>query len=497
MEYYGLLLDSLAGVFSLDVMIWLFCGVLVGMFFGLLPGLAGPQALAILLTFTFTLDFASALALLIGIAGSATCAGSITSILIGVPGTPINAATVIDGYPMAKKGKAGAAIGAACASSAIGGILGTMILIVLLPFGFNLILKFSYPEFFAISVMGISMIAFVTEGSFLKGLTAGVAGLMITCIGFDPFLCYPRCSFGIRYLWDGLGIIPVVIGLFALAEAIDLFTAKQEVSKNQFKLSGIFDGIKAVFKNIKTVIISSLIGAGVGIVPGIGGGVAQFLAYSATVSTSKDKKNFGKGDIRGVIGAEASNNSKDGGSLIPTLLFGIPGNLDTAILLGAFMMHGISPGLNLLERNPGLVVTIIVSLLIATIASALISLVSAGFLTKILDAPRPIIGTVVIVLSILGVYVASNSYGDVLLAFVVGLIGYLMKKNNFSRVCLIIGLLLGNIAEMNFRQGMIMFGLNGFITRPIVIVTMLVTVMLVILNIRTKKMGGSLSNEKN
>ena len=221
MEYYQVLFNSILGVFSVEVMFWLFCGVMVGMFFGIMPGLAGPQALAMLLPLTFTLNFSHAIALLIGVAGAASCAGSLTSILIGVPGTPVNAATVIDGYPMTKQGKAGMAIGAACTSSALGGIFGTLVLIVLLPYGFNLILRFSFPEFFAITLLGICMIAFVTEGSFLKGLIAGVAGLMMSCIGFDPFISYPRCSFGIAHLWDRLDIVSVVIGLFAITEAID------------------------------------------------------------------------------------------------------------------------------------------------------------------------------------------------------------------------------------------------------------------------------------
>lgn len=493
MEYYQVLFNSILGVFSVEVMFWLFCGVMVGMFFGIMPGLAGPQALAMLLPLTFTLNFSHAIALLIGVAGAASCAGSLTSILIGVPGTPVNAATVIDGYPMTKQGKAGMAIGAACTSSALGGIFGTLVLIVLLPYGFNLILRFSFPEFFAITLLGICMIAFVTEGSFLKGLIAGVAGLMMSCIGFDPFISYPRCSFGIAHLWDRLDIVSVVIGLFAITEAIDLFNKQSDVSGTEsgYKLTGVFEGVKATFKNIKNVLIGSLIGTGVGIMPGVGGGVAQFLAYSATVSASKDKDKFGKGDIRGVIGAESSNNAKDGGSLVPALLFGIPGSVDTAILLGAFMMHGISPGITLLDKNPGILVTIICSLLVATIASVILSILCAPYLTKLLNVPKPIIGTVVLVLAVMGIYVATNSYGDIIIAFVIGLVGYLMKRGNFSRVCLIIGFMLGNIAEMNLRRGLIMFGFQGFIMRPLVLVIFAVTAALIALNIKARKMEGA------
>lgn len=493
MEYYQVLFNSILGVFSVEVMFWLFCGVMVGMFFGIMPGLAGPQALAMLLPLTFTLNFSHAIALLIGVAGAASCAGSLTSILIGVPGTPVNAATVIDGYPMTKQGKAGMAIGAACTSSALGGIFGTLVLIVLLPYGFNLILRFSFPEFFAITLLGICMIAFVTEGSFLKGLIAGAAGLMMSCIGFDPFISYPRCSFGIAHLWDRLDIVSVVIGLFAITEAIDLFNKQSDVSGTEsgYKLTGVFEGVKATFKNIKNVLIGSLIGTGVGIMPGVGGGVAQFLAYSATVSASKDKDKFGKGDIRGVIGAESSNNAKDGGSLVPALLFGIPGSVDTAILLGAFMMHGISPGITLLDKNPGILVTIICSLLVATIASVILSILCAPYLTKLLNVPKPIIGTVVLVLAVMGIYVATNSYGDIIIAFVIGLVGYLMKRGNFSRVCLIIGFMLGNIAEMNLRRGLIMFGFQGFIMRPLVLVIFAVTAALIALNIKARKMEGA------
>lgn len=494
MELYVKIFESIPDLFTLTNILWLLLGISIGTFFGLMPGLAGPQALALLLPLTYSLDVVSGLFILMGVAGSATCAGSITAILLGIPGTPVNAATVIDGYPLAKQGKAGMAIGAAGTSSVLGGILGAAVLTILLPFGFSVILKFSYAEFFMLALIGICAMSLATGTSFVKGIISSLVGILLATVGYDPILSYTRFNYGSLYLWDGFSVLTLMIGLFAVTEALELLVKKEGADSDfSIEVVGVIDGIKSTFKHYRDVIRSSIIGIIVGIMPGVGGSLAQFLAYGTTVASSKDKSMFGKGDIRGVIGAESSNNAKDGGSLIPALLFGIPGSIDTAILLGAFMIHGITPGLTLLQKNPDVIFTILWALVAATLASVLISFFAGPYLVRLTKVKGPIIGVCVLVLSILGTYGSSNMFGDLIVIMVVGFIGYFMKKHNYSRSSLIVGFLLGGITEANLRLGIFTYGWAGFFSRPIALVIMAIGILMIGYNVYSMRKGRALT----
>ena len=446
----------------------LFAGVLIGTLFGILPGLSGPQAIVLLLPLTIGLDLGKALVLLIATQAGTYFSGSLTSILVGIPGTPVNAATILDGHPLARQGKAGIAIGASGTASALGGILGAVFLMLIIPFAQSLLLAFSYEEFFALGLLGISLISLLGDDK-VKGGIAACAGLLLGTIGFDPLVTLTRFGFGIEYLWDGIKIIPASIGLFGIAEAIDLFLQKKSVAEVEIigGLKGVWKGIVSVFQHFSIFLRGSLIGIGVGIIPGIGAAVAQFVAYAGAKSAAKDKDSFGKGDIRGVIGPEASNNAKDGGALVPTLIFGIPGSVDTAILLGVFMIHGVAPGLKMMTQTPEIPAAVIMTLAIANVVAVAFGLSLAPQIIKLTKIPGSILGAPIMAFAMLGAYAAEGVYEDVIVTFILGVLGYYMKKSGFSRVCLIIGLLLGEVVERNFRQSFMISGFNGFLTRPI------------------------------
>jgi len=459
----------------------LLAGVLVGTIFGILPGLSGPQAIVLLLPLTIGLDLGQALVLLIATQAGTYFAGSLTSILVGIPGTPVNAATILDGHPLARQGKAGVAIGASGTASALGGILGACVLMLIIPFAQTLILSFSYEEFFAIGLFGISLISLI-GGARIKGAIAACVGILLGTIGFDPLVTLTRFGFGIEYLWDGIKIIPASIGLFGIAEAIDMFVQRRAVAGGEIVggMKGVWTGIMSVFRHFFVFLRGSFIGIGVGIIPGIGAAVAQFLAYASAKSAVKGQSTFGRGDIRGVIAPEASNNAKDGGALVPTLIFGIPGSVDTAILLGVFMIHGVAPGLKMLTETPEIPAAVIMTLVIANIVSVALGLSIAPQLVKLTKIPGSILGAPIMAFALLGAYAADGVFEDVIVTFILGLLGYYMKRNGFSRVCLIIGLLLGVVVERNFRQALMVSGLTGFVTRPVSLLVLFSVAILIL-----------------
>lgn len=463
-------------------------GAGLGMVFGVLPGLGSAQVLALLLPITYGLDSNTAVILMLSAAVGTVFAGSVTSILIGVPGTPINIATIIDGYPLAKQGKAGIAIGAAGASSAIGGIIGIIILIAILPLSKVLIMSMSYPELFMMIALGIACITSISEGSRTRNLISGILGLTLATFGFEPMGSALRFTFGIPYLWDGIKIIPTVIGLFGITEGLNLIIHDAPISSppKGSSLSQILRGACEPFKHWGTTLRSAIVGTGIGIIPGIGASLSQFVAYTMTVQVSKDKSRFGQGDIRGVISAETTNNATQGGALIPLLLFGIPGDLITALLLGALMLHDIPAGLNIVTR-PDLLLSIISTEVIANIFVVCIGFVLAGYLIKLTAIRSDIIGIVVICLSVLGAFVYQQDVRDVILAIILGIVGFFMIRLDFSRISLAIGLILGSMAEMNFKQTLLTGGIGAFFTRPISLVLFVLMIFVLVYGFRAHK----------
>jgi putative tricarboxylic transport membrane protein len=486
-------LPALYELLSWPSILFLILGSLLGLLFGILPGLGGPQVLALLLPVTFTMQPSHAIVLLIGAAGATAFGGSITAILLNTPGTPQNAATVFDGFQLTKQGKAGQAIGAAAASSVMGAVFGAIILTLILPIGRYIVLAFSYPEYFMMAVMGLAMIAVLSQGSLWKAIIAGGFGLMLSFVGFDPVTGAVRYSFGMDYLWDGIKLVPALIGLFAITEAVSLFSNKGSIASEKVNtsLKGVFQGISSVFKHFGLFLRSSVIGTIIGIIPGVGGAVANFVAYGHAVSSSKNPENFGKGDIRGVIAPEASNNAKDGGALVPTLIFGIPGSLEMAVLLGALILHGIQPGPRLMLDNAEIALTLIYALVLSNIVVGIVGVVAAGSLARLTMVKTTFIAPMIMMLALIGAYATDGMIGDVIIALIFGLLGYGMVRYGFSRVALVIALVLGEMMQQSFHQTLDLMGPSGFFVRPISLALFLITVFMLLLPLIKKWRKGN------
>ena len=435
-------------------------GVVIGLLFGTVPGLGGATAIALLLPLTFGMEPEQAIILMGGIMGAVSIGGSVSAILLNTPGTAPNAATCFDGYPLTQQGKAGLAIGAAATASSVGGVIGVVILVLVLPIAKTIVLWFGPPAFFMMAVLGLTSLT-VARGNLLRGLIAACLGLFIGFVGYDDIGGTERFTGGIEFLWDGLSIVPILIGLFAIAEMMNLYVSGGPISRTKAepaaRVTGTKEGITSALANFKTILSGSAIGAVVGTVPGVGGTVASFLSYSFTAQASRNNEYFGKGDVRGVIASEAANNAKDGGSLIPTLAFGIPGSAEMALFLGVLVLHGMDPGPMLLIERESTIFMLILALLTATIFSGALVLLAARYLAKIAHVDSAVLIPAVIIVSLVGAYALHSSIGDVFAAAFFGLVGYVMMRADYPRITLIIAFVLSGLMERNFVQSMIMF----------------------------------------
>jgi putative tricarboxylic transport membrane protein len=429
-------------------------GVVVGLIFGVIPGLGGPNALALCIPLTYGMAPQDAMALAGGIMGAVSFGGSITAILINTPGTAPSAATCFDGYPMARQGRAGAAIGAAGTASSIGGVLGILLLLAVIPLAKVIVLSFGPPEFFMLAMLGLACIAVSTGGMFLRGLVAGGFGLMLSLVGVDLVNGGTRFTAGIGALYDGIGVVPALIGLFALAEMIQLSVAGGQVARKDAtaEIAGVMDGVTETFRQWPTVLRGSAIGAVVGAIPGVGGTICSFLAYTAAQQASKDPESFGKGNILGVIAPEASNNAKDGGHLIPTLAFGIPAGAEMVVFLGLMILHGLEPGPRLLIEHEDIIFALIVSLTIACIVATVLGLMITRWLAVITMIDVHILVPTVTAISLVGAYALESRLSDVAICVVFGIVGYVMIKYRYPRVTMILALVLGDLAERSYYQ---------------------------------------------
>jgi putative tricarboxylic transport membrane protein len=441
-------------------LLYLTLGGVVGLVFGVIPGLGGATAIALLLPLTFGMEPEQAIVLMGGVMGSVAIGGSVTAILLNTPGTAPNAATCFDGYPLTRQGKAGLAIGAAATASSLGGVFGLLILMLALPVAKTVVMWFGPPAFFMLALLGLTSLT-VASGNLLRGLIAACVGLFAGFVGYDSIGGTERYTAGIEYLWDGVSIVPVLIGMFAIAEMINLYVSGGPIARKSddstVRVVGTRDGIRAVLANPRTLLAGSTIGTLIGMVPGVGGTVAAFLSYSFVAQTSRKNENFGKGDIRGVIGPESANNAKDGGSLIPTLAFGVPGSAEMALFLGVLILHGIDPGPMLLIQRETTVFVLILALLTATVCSAALVLLVARYLARIAHVDSSILIPCVITISFVGAYALQSSIGDVFVAAFFGLLGYLMIRTGYPRITFVIAFVLSDLMETNFMLSMIKF----------------------------------------
>ncbi len=476
--------EALALLFTLKGLMYLVLGVCIGLVFGAIPGLGGTTAIALLIPLTFGMQPAEAITLIGGVMGSVAFGGSISAILLNTPGIAPNAATCFDGFPLAQQGKAGMAIGAAATASSLGGILGVAILVAVIPVAKEIVLLFGPPEFFALAILGLGAIALSTGGKFLRGLIAGGIGLALAFVGFDAVNGGDRFTGGYEYLLDGISLVPTLTGIFAIAEMINLTIKGGTVATGDgkdLKISRVSDGIVAVFQNIPILLRGSFIGAFIGAIPGVGGTVASFLSYASTVQASKDPESFGKGNIQGVIAPEAANNAKDGGALIPTLAFGIPGSAEMAIFLGVLILHGLEPGPMMLIEHEGVVFSLIIAVASAAVLASVIGLMLARWLSLITLVDVHILAPTVVSVALVGVYALHNNIGDVIEAVIFGIIGFMMIRFDYPRITFVIALVLGDLAERSYHQSMMIGDENFaiFYARPISLGLMIVTIAII------------------
>jgi TctA family transporter len=455
---------------------------LLGNFFGAIPGLGGNLGLALLIPFVFGMDPFNGLAFLLAMHSVVHTGGAIPSVLFGIPGTGPTVATIIDGYPMTKMGKGGEAMGAVLVASALGGIIGAAVLALLIPAMRPIALAFGSPEILMMIVFGLTFIVVVSRESILKGLICALFGLLLGTIGLDPHTGVGRFTFGQLWLWDGIHIIPVVLGIFAYAEILDLGArggfARIADSTSELKMrwSQLLDGSLMVFREWWLSLRTAIIGTVIGIIPGLGGDAATWICYGHAVQTSKNNENFGKGDIRGIIGVETANNSKEGGSLLPTIVFGIPGSSGMTILLGAFLMLGIVPGPNMIVEHVELVWGMVWVMVISNILGAGILFPLCGYMGRLAFLRGSLIIPPILVLATLGAFLINSRWQDIALAFVFGLLGYGMKKWKYPRAPLILGFILGPLAEDYLHKSIGLFGVS-FLFRPIVLVLLCMGVL--------------------
>src|SRR3954447_8939051 len=478
------LLQGLVLVLQGKALALMLLGILLGFWVGLLPGLGGATTLALMLPFIYTMQPVEAFAFLLGMHSVTATTGDITSVLFGVPGEAASAATVLDGYAMAKKGEAGRALGAALASSLVGALVGAVALALAIPVVRPLVLTFGSPELFLLALLGIAFIAALSSPGgrgMLRGFLAGALGLFLGTIGQDPQAGVARYALGTLYLWQGLDLVPVLVGLFAIPEIIDLVVRGTSIAGDApvGRVSrGALEGARDVFRHFWLTIRCSLIGTFIGITPGLGGAVAQWMAYGhATQSarTPEERKGFGQGDVRGVIGPGAACNSKEGGALIPTIAFGVPGSTSMAILLGGFFLLGLVPGPDMLTKHLPVTFSLVWTIVLANIITVAACFLLLNRLTALTAIPGHLLVPVILVLVFIGSYTSNSSYADIVVTLAFGAVGYFMVVAGWPRAPLVLGLVLGKIAENYLYISVARYD-AAWLGRPVVMVLLVIAV---------------------
>lgn len=473
------------GNINLTYILVLILGTIAGYVIGALPGFSATMGVALFVPFCYSMDTAPAFAFLIALYCSAVFAGSIPAILIRTPGTPAAICTIYDGYPMAKRGEAGKALGLACWASIIGGILSALILMVAAKFVADFAISFGHYEYFMLGVLGLSMVIGMSSDNLLKGLISMAIGLAVPLVGMDSMNGVARFTFNNVQLLSGFQQIPVLIGLFAISEIFIGFSADDRDQVSKQKITGLFSGFKDIAKNKLLLLKCSLIGTGLGALPGVGATTAAIMGYDQAKKGSKHPEEMGTGRPEGIIGPECANNAVTGGALIPLLALGIPGDPVTAILLGALMIKGLQPGPLLFQQAPDVVQGIYISVILSYIVIFLFSIVSIKVIARLLNVKTSILSAFVLVFCVIGCYATRGSYFDVFVALAFGLIGYWMRKDGYSLGPMTLALVLGQMIEQKLAGAMKLSGgsIVPFLTRPISLVLLLLTVLVLTLSV--------------
>ena len=488
------LMAGFANVFQpMNLLLTVF-GTVVGVVIGCLPGLSGSMGIILLLPLTYTLEKSAALVMLCGIFCGSMFGGSVSAILLRTPGTPSATATLLDGYPLAQQGKAGKAIGIAAVSSFIGGIISTICLIFIAPQLAKVALKFHSADYFALALFGISIMASAAGKNILKGLISGAIGLLISMVGTDPLVGAARFNFGSTKMLIGFPQLAVLIGVFAISEVFtQVQGGKNVVEIKEQAVTNVFPSFKEIKGFLLAAIVGSLIGVFIGIVPGTGGAIAVFMAYNVAQKISRHPERFGHGSYEGVAAPEAANNGTTGGALIPMLCLGIPGDTVTSVMLGALTLIGVTPGPQLFTQNASIVYAIFAGMIIIQFLMLGFGVLFARVAPKVLRIPVKYLMPIIMALCIVGAFCLSNQVYHVAVAIAFGFIGYFMKKFGFPGAPLVLGVILGPIAEKNLDRALQLSRNDWlvFFRRPIALTFILLSIGMilwtVISNIRKEK----------
>ncbi|MFA5026792.1 MAG: tripartite tricarboxylate transporter permease [Candidatus Methylomirabilota bacterium] len=481
MDIFSALLHGFQVALSLQNLLFCLLGVTLGTLIGVLPGLGPTTGVAILIPITFGLNATTAIITMAGVYYGAMYGGSTTSILINVPGESSSVMTTLDGYQMAKQGRAGAALGMAAISSFISGTFAIVMLTLIAPLLASFAISFGPPEYFALTFMGLTMATSLASDSPLKGAISGLFGLIVACVGVDAISGLDRFTLGSIYLLDGFGFIGVAVGLFAVSEVLVNLeqTAEQVFVKTELKLRGLFPTRQDWRDSLLPIGRSSVVGFFVGVLPGAGATIASFICYALEKRLSRHPERFGAGAIEGVAAPEGANNAAAGGAMVPLLTLGIPGSGTTAVLLGAFLIHGLKPGPLLFQTSPEFVWAVIASMYIGNVMLLVLNLPLVGLWASLLRVPYKILMPLIVTISAVGVFATENNVFDMWVMFGFGIIGYLMRKLEIPAAPAVLGLVLGPMVERSLRQSLtISHGdLSVFATRPISAVLIAVAVL--------------------
>ncbi|WP_252108052.1 MULTISPECIES: tripartite tricarboxylate transporter permease [unclassified Halomonas] len=453
---------------SIDNFIAIALGVVIGVTVGSIPGLTATMAVALALPFTFSMQPVAAILLLVGIYKGGMYGGSITAILIRTPGSPASACTLLDGYPMAQQGNAKKALKTALFSSVIADFISNIALIFFAAYLAKIALNFGAPEFFWLICFSLTIIISLASGSMVKGLLAALMGILLSLVGLDSVFGSQRLTFGNYNLMDSISFIPLLIGLFAIPEILE-FYRKKIVPHIKAKASGAGMTLAELKRSLKSIIRGSLIGVLIGAIPGTGATAAAFISYSDARRRSPNKANFGKGEVEGVAAAEAGNNGVAGATLIPLLSLGIPGDVITAIILGAFMVHGLTPGPIMFQENLSLIYALFLGIMFSSLILLVVGNAAIKYFSLIADIPKSILFPIVLMFCVYGAYAVNNSTFDIWLMLVFGLVGYLFNRSGIPAAPFLIGFILGPMFEDNLRRSLLIShgDLSVFVRGPI------------------------------
>lgn len=482
------LLSGFAIVLEPVCFLFMLFGVVEGIIIGALPGLSGSMGIILLLPLVYRMPSDIAMVMLCGVFCGSMFGGSVSAILLNTPGTPSAAATLLDGYPLAKKGYGGKAIGTAAIASFIGGIISTLCLMLISPQLSKIALQFHAADYFSLTVFGLTMIAGSSGKNIFKGLLSGTVGLLIATVGIDPVLGASRFTFGNHYLMNGFPLLPVLIGVFAVSEVLaQLGSRGGDAQIKDKQVKNLLPSLKEIKSFLKVSGLGGCIGVLVGIIPGTGGAISSFLAYDVAKKISKKPQEFGNGSLEGIAACESSNNGTTGGALIPMLTLGVPGDVVTSVMLGALVLIGVKPGPLLFVENADIVFAIFAGMFVIQFLMLGVGLGFARIAPFVLKVPTKILMPVILILCIVGAFSLSNQIYHILVALIFGLVGLFMKKYGYPGAPLILGIILGPMAEQNLNRALQISKNDWTIlfSRPISLIFLLLAALCIFLQIRS------------